>query len=95
MKTIWKYAVPVQDEFEIEMPMGSQVLSVQTQGSVPRIWVLVNPEEKAKLTRRFRVVGTGHEIEEEHIEFIDTFQVNGGQYIFHVFEIMFPYDDEL
>lgn len=81
-QTIWKYPFQIDDEFEIEMPEGAQVLTAQVQGSTPCLWVLVNPEAP-KTKRKFFVYGTGHEIIEEGIAYIGSIQMNG--FVWHVF----------
>lgn len=86
MYSIWKFNVS-PGSFTALMPENSKVLSVQTQGGVPVMWCLVDTEEE-KLLRQFITYGTGHEIKNpENQEFIGTFQIDGGNLIFHLFEI--------
>jgi len=85
MTTIWKFPI-APDTFEVELPKGARVLSVQTQGGSPFMWVLVN-DQAPKEKRRFTVVGTGHDC--EHIKdwsYVGTFQLNGGALVFHLFD---------
>jgi hypothetical protein len=86
MCTIWKFPVPVSDEFPLVLPTGAQFLSVQTQGTLPQMWFLLDP--KARPThRRFAVFGTGHVIEDlDRLAYLGTFQMNGGSLVFHLFE---------
>ncbi len=88
MKAIWKYPVPVQDEFTVEMPSGAEVLSVQVQETQVCMWVLVDPNDvdDAKVKRIFRIYGTGHPIPENisREQFIGTWQHPG--LVFHLFE---------
>ena len=86
--TIWKYPVPVQDEFTVDMPPGAKVLSVQVQRDEPQMWAMVEEESYGgKQRRRFRVIGTGHPISRDEIlSFIGTFQLRGGALVFHLFE---------
>lgn len=87
MQTIWKFDVPTQDIFWLELPIGARVLSAQMQKGKPCLWVLLDPEIP-KEGRRFRLSGTGHPIEKaESLSFIDTFQLDGGSLVFHLFEI--------
>jgi len=85
-KTVYKYPIPVEGEFELGLPQGARVLSVQVQAGMVCLWALVDP--KAPLApRRFRLAGTGHPIENaESLSFVDTFQLHGGALVFHVFE---------
>ncbi len=87
---IFKYAIK-HDEFEIMMPRGAQILTVQTQKTKAYMWALVDP--KAELARRvFRLAVTGHTIDDDNgtasCRHIGTFQLYGGDIVFHLFEII-------
>lgn len=85
MKTVWKYALE-PDEFTIEMPRGAQVLSVDNQGGSNCMWAMVDPAEPL-VTRRFRLAGTGHELDRpDELRFIGTVQMYGGKIVLHLFE---------
>lgn len=89
MKTVWKYDIPVQDEFSIAMPKGAELLSVQDQFGQPRMWVFVDTTE-VLVERRFAVVGTGHIHGEPWFDvhhFLGTFQILKGELVFHLFEL--------
>lgn len=85
MKRIFKYPVPIEDVFALNMPRGAQPLSVQMQGDKPHLWALVDPDAELRL-RYFCVIGTGHPIAEVPLAFIGTFQMHGGSLVFHLFE---------
>ena len=94
MITIWKYPISLVGEFELEMPEGACILSVQMQGDQAQMWALVNTERPRKKFA-FKLVGTGHPLEhttpwghnfETHdwiFDYRGTFQV--GRYVFHLF----------
>jgi hypothetical protein len=87
MLTIWKFELDVTDEQYIEMPNYSKVLSVQVQYDKPCIWVLVNTSEP-KTFKLIRLFGTGQPINETLIKdmsFVGTFQLDGGEFVGHVF----------
>lgn len=87
MKRIFKYALPVTDEVRIAMPKGAEILSIQVQHGTPQIWALVDPQAPDE-RRHFRVIGTGHPIEDHaNLRYIATFQYAGGL-VFHVFEVV-------
>ena len=88
MLTIYKYPLHLNDYIELHLPEDTQILTVQTQGDMPCLWALVNPDNKI-ITRRFRLAGTGHPIKENKSELFyhGTFQLHGGTLIFHLFEI--------
>lgn len=85
MKTIWKYPInPRQNK--IEMPIGAQILSIQTQRGNPQMWALVDPNNR-KETRIFQVYGTRWDIQDFPGKYIGSFQVEEETLIFHVFEV--------
>jgi hypothetical protein len=85
---IFKYQLPADDYFSLQVPAGSRILSVDVQHGVPCMWVLVDPTN-SPVTRRFRFAETKHPIEEtvEQLTFIGTFQMHEGNSVFHIFEI--------
>lgn len=87
-KSIWKFPLKVEDNQSVFMPKGAEILTVQAQGGNPCIWALVNTEEPDEEQRLFQIFGTGHPVS-DNIErkYINTFQVQEGTLVFHVFEI--------
>ena len=85
MKTIWKYKLEVVDNQIIPMPKDAQILTVQTQNGTPNIWALVEPGNIIE-NRAFVIRGTGHEFGLIDYKYIGTFQISGGQLVFHLFE---------
>jgi hypothetical protein len=84
---VWKYPVPIDDVFSVDMPWGAEVLSVAVQGSEVCMWAEVNPGAAMKL-RRFRMCGTGHHMPmHEARRFVGTFLLHGGSLVFHLFEL--------
>lgn len=87
-KTIWKFDIPFQDEFTLQMPMGAELLTIQTQHNFPKIWAIVEPNATVD-NRTFRTIGTGHFMPEGKIGiYIGTYQIHQGDLVFHVFEIV-------
>lgn len=85
MKTIYKYPLNVTDYQEIEMPEDSTILCVDTQHETPCIWAIVDTE-KGMTKRKIYVYGTGHPMNSDIFAYIGTFMINGGAFVFHVFE---------
>ena len=70
------------------MPKGAEILTVQSQHDVPQLWALVDPTQPTE-ERCIEIFGTGHPIRYDmgvERKYIGTFQVDGGQYVFHAFE---------
>lgn len=88
-RVIYKYPLPSYGQQTILMPMGSRILTVQTQKGVPHMWALVDLYTQTLETKTIIIYGTGHTIDEENIDYINTFQVDDGDLIYHVFEKKF------
>lgn len=86
---IFKYDIPIQNYFELQLPKYAIVLSFQVQKSFdmyfPKLWVLVN-EEEVCVTRKFYLFGTGQDIPHDHyhLKYVGTIQHEG--FVWHLFE---------
>lgn len=87
MKTIWKFAVPLQDQFSIPLPEKAEVLTVQTQHGRPQFWAVVSPTAKTE-DRTFYLAGTGHKLPDVPMRFVGSFQLHNEALIFHLFEAL-------
>lgn len=84
-KTIWKYTLQ-PSSLILEIPEGSEILSVESQNNKICIWFLVDPSADS-VEREFIVYGTGHAISDaEHKKYIGSAQLENGMLVFHVFE---------
>lgn len=90
-KTIWKYPLQVTDLQNLEVPIGSELLTVQTQDGVPCLWVLVHNAEGKKEIIKLTTIGTGNEIKPDinisKESYIGTYQLHGGAFVGHVFRV--------
>jgi hypothetical protein len=96
MKTIHKYPIKIEDHFTVMMPWHAQILCVQVQRDEPFIWALVDTRNSL-VTRHFLLRGTGHDASEVAIndaKYVGTFQLHGGDLVFHLFDIPYPRDRE-
>lgn len=84
MRTVFKYAVPITDDIEIEMHKGATPLSFQEQHGAACVWALVDTEAP-KTMRRFRLAGTGHTLDADDGTYVGTAQFRGGSLVFHLF----------
>jgi hypothetical protein len=86
MKRIYKYPIPITDEFTLELPIGAEILTFQTQHNKPHIWALIDPEREFE-TVGFRLFGTGHPVEDaDTLKYIGTTQTEGGLLVWHLFK---------
>ena len=87
MRKVFRYEFKVQDNFSIQMPVGAEILHVNTQKNQPCLWALVDPKARAE-TRWFRVLGTGHAISEEYVslgDYVGTFFLYDKSFVGHLF----------
>jgi hypothetical protein len=84
MRTVWKYDVH-PGRFDVEMPLGAEILEVQCQHDDPVMWVLVDGDPKTEV-RTFVTAGTGHELPAmTRLQHIGTWQQN--DLVWHLFEM--------
>ncbi len=88
MQSVFKYTIPMENYFSLNLPLGAKILTVQEQHGKPQLWAFVKQGERNE-KRNFCLAGTGHPIEENPatLNYIGTFQSAGGGFIGHVFEI--------
>lgn len=90
-KAIHKFPLSSQDRFKLALPIGAQIIAVQTQRDIPMIWAIVTPNADTE-PRTFEMVGTGHPLPQlatgERRKYLATFQLYGGSLVFHFFEIV-------
>ena len=88
-KTIWKYPLNIEDDHILEIPSPAIPLCFQVQDGIPTLWCLVDPELK-KVTKVFRLAGTGHQINNSlgELVHIGSVQLLGGKLVYHLFEIL-------
>ena len=84
MLTIYKYQLPTGVN-ELALPQGAELLHVDLQHGSMNLWAKVDTDRETE-TRTVHIIGTGHEVPQRELKFINTFLVNGGQYVFHAFE---------
>lgn len=86
MFTIYKYEVPMVEDFTLELPVGAQFLDAQVQNGAVQLGARVNTEAPMR-TYRFGVHGTGHAMTDftQNAPYIATFQLFAGGLVFHLF----------
>jgi hypothetical protein len=86
VKTVWKFAIPIADEFAIRMPDGAEVLHVEAQHGEPCLWALVDPDRE-RVDYHFALRGTGHPIAGVALprDHVGTFMLAEGDFVGHLF----------
>lgn len=85
-QTIFKYPLLILDEQQVEMPIGAGIMTVQMQNGQPCLWALVDTRNSPEI-RKILIRGTGHPAVDVG-RYISTFQMKGGELVFHAFEAM-------
>jgi hypothetical protein len=87
LDTIWKFPVPSEDDFTLEMPAGSVPLSVGVQNGEIVLWAAVNSASEAMERHRFFLRGTGHPLRGAFFHrFVGTVQLERLGLVFHLFD---------
>ena len=86
-KVVWKWPLLSIREQVLELPANAHILCVQMQDKQPCLWALVD-ETLPREQRKIVIVGTGQgdDVLAGLVNYLGTFQTNGGAYVWHVFE---------
>ncbi len=87
METVYKYPIPLEREFQIELPTSASILAVQVQDGQPYLWARVNTATP-RVPRRFQLIETGDSLEESHLVHISSFLGVPDRGMMHLFELV-------
>ncbi len=86
MKTIWKFLVSFEAPEQLLMlPADAQILSIKNVYEQATMHVQLNTNGKL-VARKIYCFGTGHEMPDLNLQYIDTVVFRDGVLIFHFFE---------
>lgn len=86
---IWKYEIPVEDSFVLELPQGAKILHIDEQKSAMFLWALIDSNIVETETQKFKWFGTGQPIDNvDSMSYIGSAVCNGGIFVWHLFEVM-------
>ena len=99
MNRVYRYKIEIghNGPVVIDMPLGAQIIHVETQHGVPCLWAVVDPDA-LPVEREFEVYGTGHRMREATytteagnqgrtaLIHRGTFMLEDGGLVFHLFE---------
>lgn len=83
-RRVYKYPIPLRDDFQLLLPRGAAILDVQMQRGAPQLWALVDTSQPL-VERVFRLAGTGHPLTSDdtsQLEHCGSFQMQQGALIF-------------
>jgi hypothetical protein len=88
MFTIYRYSIPIKDNFEIELPEGAAPLAFQVREGTDHglnLWAMVDPD-RPRVSVKFRIVGTGQPLTDTfEWKYLGTAQSGGGRFVWHLF----------
>lgn len=99
MKTIYKYVISNTPEVvtganlgsKIALPVGSKILCCKIQNEVDVcVWAEVDTDVEQKETIIISIFGTGWNMDclkDKKYEYIDTFMIGEGVFVYHVYAI--------
>lgn len=86
MQKIYKYTFQVEDEQQLFLPKGAQILTCFNQiGVGPVLYAAVDPAEP-KVPRNISCRGTGHSMHGKEGKYVGTIRLSNYTLIFHVFD---------
>ena len=86
MKTIRRYHLQPTKTQTVQLPAGSEILSVQAKGDdSPVLWALVDPEMDEE-ERTVTLYATATEVPDNPGRYCGSFQIYEGSLEFHAFE---------
>jgi len=85
-RKIYKYEIPISDQFNLEMPIGSKLLHFGTQFGKPTLWAEVNTDDQGTMIRAFAIYGTGHVHRQGEQEYVGTVLMENDALVWHLYE---------
>lgn len=88
-RKIFKYPIEIRDKVKVEMPLGSQIISVHRVGEELCLYAIVNPEIKDMTIKVIEIIGTGNPYKSDlsvQRAFLGTVVLKKGAFVAHVFE---------
>ena len=89
MKAIHKMVVPIEDQFILDLPRDSKILSLQVQYGTPVLWYECDPNSVEYIARTFRTITTGRDIEDNlfnDLNYIGTYIIAEDRFVGHLYE---------
>ena len=90
MKRVYKYPIPIADqEVTIQFPKGYEIRAFghQSDPATVLVWAEVDADEEELVEQTFFVVGTGHDIERDDLEFCATVNIWMVGLVWHVYTV--------
>lgn len=83
-RVVWKWELNLQDEQVVYLPERAEILTVRMQGRSLCLWAVCARDAPSE-ARKIFIHGTGHLVAPAPLRYIDTFFIDNGILVFHVF----------
>lgn len=84
--TIWKYELRLTgNEWDLGLPVGYKILTIQNQVGKIQLWALVDPNEKQMVRVKIKCFGTGEGDILPNFKYLSTLQFMNGSLMLHFF----------
>ncbi|KGE14596.1 DUF7352 domain-containing protein [Sphingobacterium deserti] len=87
MKRVYKYTLKALESQTLEMPAGALIRSIQIQDDRISLWAEIDPMINHVESVTILMFGTGWDIPDKHLEYIDTVQFLNGL-VFHFYKLL-------
>lgn len=85
MLTVYKYALARVTRQTIALPKRARILCAEFQGNELFLWAQVDTNEPHR-ERYIHIYGTGHDMKDEDLLYINTVHLQDIGMVYHVFE---------
>ena len=86
-ETLWKFVLEATSPQDLVVRAGAELLYAREQRGDMCVWARVDTDAPLPMeTRTIHIVGTGHEMPKGDLRFLGSCHMQGGTYVFHVFE---------
>jgi ArsR family metal-binding transcriptional regulator len=85
MKKIFKYQLSNSSKQNLSMTAKAEIISVQVQKGKIVMWAIIDTEESFAHLHTIYVIGTGYEMPNVNLQFLNTIQFEELGLVFHVF----------
>lgn len=68
-RTIWKYQIPVLEDFTVELPKGAEIIRFKNEGGKLWLWAVVNPDAEI-VPKRLLAFKAGAEMPDDNMRYL-------------------------
>lgn len=68
-RTIWKYQIPVLEDFTVDLPEGAEIIRFKNEGGLLWLWAVVRPDNPIE-KRRLLAFKAGAEMPEAPLTYL-------------------------